>query len=128
MTHQTMTLATIRIRYQNSTRTVPFSSRAAAVALTRLFPCIADLYPLDYDPETWTPQQLATTCRKLSTGEAECAKFVLLVYNYHPMTNPKAQTASKWKCGLFNLAEAASHWGPAEKAIFIEWLNHPFFL
>lgn len=121
------TLAQIHTAYWDA---VParMASREAAVAIARLFPCLKDFYPESYDWREWRPQELATASHKLSTGEAECAKFVLMVYNYRIMTEHKSHVASKWKCGLFNLAEAASHWGPPEKAIFIEWVNRPFFL
>jgi len=103
-------------------------SRAAAVAVARLFPCLRNLYPEDFDASTWSPEQLAATSRKLSTGEAECAKLVLFIYNYSPMVCPKMQTASKWKCGLFNLAEFGSQCGETERGILIQWLQNPFFL
>jgi hypothetical protein len=102
-------------------------SRAAAVAVARLFPCLQHLYPDDYDANTWSPEQLATTSRKLSTGEAECAKLVIFIYNYAPMVFPKAQAASKWKCGLFNLAEFATC-DQSARDVLIQWLQDPLFL
>lgn len=103
-------------------------SRAAALAVARLFPCLARLYPQDYNAEEWTPEDLSKVCGKLSTGEAECAKFVLMVYNYSLVTATNPRQFHGLKCGLFNIVEAVSHWGNAEKAVLVEWINNPLYL
>lgn len=95
------------------------TSAAAAVAVARLFPCLARLYPPDYDATAWLASDLDRTIGKLSSGEAECAKFVLRVYNW---------SQRKWKSGMFDICEAADKWGTEEKLVLVQWLADPLFL
>lgn len=118
-------LAAVRAAYNSKEL---LRSGHVLIALIRLFPTIANLYPDDYDGDSWHPDELAQQIRKLSVGEAQSAKFCLLIYNWMNLTTVESSKRCGWKIGLFNISEAATHWTAEEKAIFVDWLMKPWFL
>jgi DNA primase len=83
-------------------------------SLIAQFPCLARLriQAADWDAEDFEVRSL-----KFSSGEIAAAQFVLAVWN--PTT--------KWKCGRFDLVEAASRFDEAHRQVICKWLQKPWW-
>jgi DNA primase len=79
------------------------------------FPCFKHL---GINPENWDAGKFEKQSLKFSSKEISAAQFVLGVWN----------PAADWKCGRFDLIEAAYRFDDDHRHVIIRWLEGPWWL
>ena len=89
-----------------------------AVKICRLinqFPCLRHL---GIRPESWNSEAFERQSLKFSSREIAAAQFVLNIWN----------PATRWKCGEFDIIDAAYQFDEEHRKVIIEWLKEPWWL
>lgn len=90
------------------------SPRDDICRLIAQFSCFAHLH---VSPETWDAEAFEKQAGKFSSGELSVAQFILGVWN--PTT--------AWKCGKFDLIEAAARLDEEHRQVIINWFGNPWW-
>jgi DNA primase len=90
------------------------SSREDVCKILNEFPC---LQHLKITPENWDSEAFERQAAKFSSGELSAAQFILGIWN--PTTT--------WKCGKFDLIEAAARLDHEHRQVIIDWFSEPWW-
>lgn len=91
-----------------------FSPRHDICDLINQFPCFEHL---GIRPESWDAEAFEQQAGKFSSGELSVAQFILGIWN------PRAA----WKCGKFDLIEAAARLDDEHRQPIIDWFSDPWW-
>jgi len=90
-------------------------SEKRVVSLAKSFPCLASVGSLKHG--LWNPAELDAWALKASSGERHAVSFVLTVWNQY----------ETWKCGKFDVFDAAVTWNDEHRRAFFAWMTEPWF-